>query len=684
MDYTLADYRQAGKASWSWLPGYRAGREGFYLFRKCFNCKELEHFDLYVAGDCRFKLYLDGRLIGTGPVKSYPLYTQLLRLRLEVAPGAHLLAAEVVVWPEGWRDSPAPWSEMHIGGGFYLSGGSVGTDVSTPEGWKCLEDVSRRVLSWEEGGAELFPAGPRDGVDFGMWPGNWRALDYNDSRWQDTVATGIAAVWGDSSGDLNCPWQLELPQVAHQSFTPEPIEAVAFVSDPGTELAIDSNGAVSGIIPAGRSLTLLKLGRYFTGLVHVAGKGANGTVKVVLSEALCEDGRTPSRVQNDILKVTLAPWAFDSFEMRAGQHLALECDLDAPMALEELSLQFQTYDFGRFREYHNALDPELEHIYQVGIHTARCCAHDTYEDCPYFERLQYSGDSRIQALISYEATGHGALGRKALRDFQRSLHPCGLTRSRFPDMLPQVIPGYSLIWILMVDDYDRYFHDAAIVRECYGAMRSVLGYFEALVDPSTDLAGKPGFWDFTDWQPEWPCGDAARQSGLPTAVNNLFFILALQAMGRFAVMLGEGGDAERFSGLASRLSAAVNAHCYDEARMSYTDVPGKPWYSLHANALAILAGVASGERLEASRRLLLANAPDVTQCSLYFQFYVLEALRKLGDRDGMYQALRPWRESIRRNPGITTFPEVPDPASNRSACHAWSAGPVYEILVAKL
>ncbi|MBR4125889.1 MAG: hypothetical protein IKR13_06760, partial [Victivallales bacterium] len=296
----------------------------------------------------------------------------------------------------------------------------------------------------------------------------------------------------------------------------------------------------------------------------------------------------------------------------------------------------------------------------------------------------YSGDSRIQALISYEATGHGALGCKALRDFQRSLTPSGLTRSRFPDILPQVIPGYSLIWILMVEDYDNYFHDEAIVKECYTAMRSVLGYFEDRIEPATGLSENPGFWDFTDWQPEWPVGDAARKTGLPTAVNNLFFILALQAMTRFARKLGETADELRFTNLSRRLSDAINTHCYDEARQSYTDVPGKPWYSLHANALAILAGVATDDRLATAHKVLLANAPDVTRCSLYFQFYVLEALRKLGDREGMYQALLPWRESLRRNPDITTFPEVPDPASNRSACHAWSAGPVYEILVAKL
>ena len=155
-------------------------------------------------------------------------------------------------------------------------------------------------------------------------------------------------------------------------------------------------------------------------------------------------------------------------------------------------------------------------------------------------------------------------------------------------------------------------------------------------------------------------------------------------MTRFAARLGETADELRFTNLVRRLSAAINQSCYDETRRRYTDVPGKPWYSLHTHALAILAGVATDDRLDDAHALLLADAPDVTRCSLYFQFYVLEALRKLGDREGMYQALTPWRESIRRNPGITTFPEVPDPATNRSACHAWSAGPVFEILVAKL
>ena len=42
----------------------------------------------------------------------------------------------------------------------------------------------------------------------------------------------------------------------------------------------------------------------------------------------------------------------------------------------------------------------LSKILEVGWRTARLCAHETYMDCPYYEQLQYAGDTRIQALVS--------------------------------------------------------------------------------------------------------------------------------------------------------------------------------------------------------------------------------------------------------------------------------------------
>ena len=73
-------------------------------------------------------------------------------------------------------------------------------------------------------------------------------------------------------------------------------------------------------------------------------------------------------------------------------------------------------------------------------------------DTPYCEQLQYVGDTRIQALISYAVAGDDRLARQALEAFDDSRFPDGITRSRYPSSLPQTIPTFSLLWVGMLHD----------------------------------------------------------------------------------------------------------------------------------------------------------------------------------------------------------------------------------------
>ena len=115
----------------------------------------------------------------------------------------------------------------------------------------------------------------------------------------------------------------------------------------------------------------------------------------------------------------------------------------------------------------------LSKIWDVGWRTARLCAHETYMDTPYWEQLQYVGDTRIQALLSLYVGGDDRLVKNAIELFDESRMPDGLTQSRYPTMLPQIIPPFSLFWIGMMHDLYTWGGDDALARSAIlrGAQR---------------------------------------------------------------------------------------------------------------------------------------------------------------------------------------------------------------------
>ena len=78
--------------------------------------------------------------------------------------------------------------------------------------------------------------------------------------------------------------------------------------------------------------------------------------------------------------------------------------------------------------------------------------------------MQYIGDTRIQALISYSVAGDDRLARQAIQAFNDSRVSDGITRSRYPTSVTQIIPTFSLLWVGMVHDFWRYRGDEQFVK----------------------------------------------------------------------------------------------------------------------------------------------------------------------------------------------------------------------------
>jgi hypothetical protein len=308
---------------------------------------------------------------------------------------------------------------------------------------------------------------------------------------------------------------------------------------------------------------------------------------------------------------------------------------------------------------------------------ARIGAFETYMDTPYYEQLQYIGDTRIQALISLYMSGDDRLVRQAIEAFDESRIPEGLTTSRYPSALPQIIPPFALIYILIVDDYHMLRDDQPFVKRRLAGIRGILDWFAAHIDSSGMLAPMP-YWNYLDWARGWNMGiPPGAEAGHSTPIT-LLYAYALQRAAELEEDVG-APMAHDYHRRALHAVAAVRAHAWDAKRQLFRDAPEGAGFSQQTNALAVLAHAAPPRTSRALMRRVLTDS-TLTRATYYFSFYLFEAMREAGLGDELIPELAPWRAMLRL--GLTSTPENPEPT--RSDSHAWAAHPNYELLATVL
>jgi hypothetical protein len=353
-----------------------------------------------------------------------------------------------------------------------------------------------------------------------------------------------------------------------------------------------------------------------------------------------------------------------------------------PLTINSFSSEFTAYPLKENAVF-DSDQPDLKKIWNVGWRTARLCANETYFDCPYYEQLQYIGDTRIQSLISLYVSGDDRLVRNAITDFNESIFYEGLTRSRYPSANPQIIPPFSLYWVDMVNDYWTLRDDPEFIKSFLPGIESVLGWFTGRIDKETGLLGKVEYWNFVDWAVEWAWNNERGIGGVPaggfkdgnSSILSMQFAYASQRAAELFRYYGQPEKAETYSELARQLRNAVYGKCWDESKGYLADTPSKKEFSMHAQIFAVLTNtIPEKDQKNFVQRFM--NDKNLIQPTMYFRFYLTQALKKTGLADQYLETLGLWNEMLQK--GLTTFAENPDPA--RSDCHAWSASPDYDFL----
>ncbi len=280
-------------------------------------------------------------------------------------------------------------------------------------------------------------------------------------------------------------------------------------------------------------------------------------------------------------------------------------------------------------------------------------------DTPYYEQLQYVGDTRIQALISYAVAGDDRLGRQAIAAFDESRTPDGITLSRYPSSLVQTIPTFSLLWVGMVHDYWLYRPDSdGFVGSMVPGTRTVLDWFGRHEQPD-GLLGKLPWWSFIDWVPsgEIPTYSASGES----CVTTLEYLGALDEAADLERAHGDSGVAGRYQGHAAHLRKDIFKNCWSSDRGLIADNPDLTTFSQQANILAVLYDVIPKEHQQQLMRQILSIQPGPTRdgvlsSSYYFRFYLARALEHAGMADEYLSSIDPWRKMLALH--FSTWPEI--------------------------
>jgi alpha-L-rhamnosidase len=681
------------KASWITHPTAPLREPVVLHFRRSLQLERKPgQYVVHVSADNRFVLYVNGHRVGDGPARGDLAHWRYETFDLApyLSAGANLVAA--TVWNFGIY---APVAQTTDRIAFLLQGdGASEAELSTPKGWMVAIEPGRVGVPRMPGGLNGYMAnGPGEELNGAAYDWQWNDLADPSVAWvaaADPMRENIypsAARAGLQGEQVDNYWQLVADELPHMEYKPTDAGTVVRSEEPGAR----AFPAQPITIAANRHVHLLldrkTLTTAYPQLTVSGGKGAS--IQLTYSEALYDakqqkgdrdevGDRQALGMHDRFLPDGGARRTFEPLWWRVWRYLDLDIQTGGePLTLDSLQAEYTAYPFTEKARFASQ-DPELAQIWDVSWRTAQLDAHETYMDTPYWEQLQYVGDTRIQALISYALTGDDRLAKQALASFDDSRIPEGLTQSRYPTSQPQIIPTFSLIWIGMLHDYWMYRPDVSVVKARLPGTRTVLEWFSHYEQPDGLLRKLP-WWSFIDWvsRGELPTYDAQGES----CATTLHYLGALDDAAELEKAVGDTDRAAQGRLRAQHVRSGLYAKCWDAGRKLMADNPAHTAFSQQSNVLAVLYDAIPRAEQQVVLRQVMGIAPGTTaegilSCSYYFRFYLARALDHAGMGDSYLSTLKPWRDLLPLH--FSTWPETP--GVTRSDSHAWSAHPAYDLL----
>lgn len=626
-------------------------------FRKTLYLQEVsEQFQIRISADTRYRLFINGSFVQYGPSKGdyHVWFCDVINL----APYLHTGENTIAVWVLHYPADPKHGNHSM----FRYETARLFIDGIQLNGWKSRIDRGTGFYAEEQRFAPLWIHEHSAETDTA-----WRENGFDDSGWSDCVIC--------SQKDL--PETLR-PENLNERTIPFMKRTMHDAQLPVSELPADS--VYKFVIDAGEEMTAF---------VHLELEGSKGSEIELLYSECYETGngkgdRTDSvhghlsGYRDRIHLISDGTAVFEPFWFRTFRYIEVTVHAAEPLKLTAFRYEETGYPL-EVKSTVTVSDPDFSKIWDISLRTLRRCMQETYTDCPFYEQLQYVMDTRSQILYTYAVSADDRLARKAIDDFARAQRPDGLLNCSYPNTNVNVIPGFSVYYILILHDHMMYFGDRALIRQYLPVVHRILAFFHASLNEQ-GLVRKIGginetepFWSFIDWAQDWMETTGMPKAGRfgPVTLESELYLYGLNHAAELCAFAGDDHELQ-YRNEAADLKQSIRNSCMKDGLI--TDGPGCDDISQQGQVFGVLSGIFSEKEGRAAMKRTLDD-PSVTGCTVATSWYLFRALEKTGLYEYTNRYWEIWRNMIRNH--CTTC--VEGEYYPRSECHAWGALALYEL-----
>ena len=678
---------------------YHGDMTGRFAYFRCeAELPENAHLTVDISASSRYRLWVNNKPVLSGPCKGdgWRQYYETVELTDLLLPGRNVFCVQVLYNDPNTAEiqtdeRAAVYGVMGVLAGhrlavegdvFHKDGMAAGTVTTGKADWRVWLDNSFYLKS---GDITCYLGAVMEEIDFRRMPAHWKEAGFDASGWieaeaADTVLpTNILFSVGVQPKFRIREREIPLLYEKEDSFERD------FSRADGKAIGLLEKGSIT-VQPGQELELLLDAGAVKNGYPCYRFRGGKGgKAAITYFEKFGGQGSDLRRTDyengeisglTDTVYLPGGEICYEPFWVRTFRFVCIHIRAeDETVTLLAPGFRRTGYPL-EVGSHIRSSAPWVEGLWAICVRTLENCMMETYMDCPYYEQLQFSMDTRLEALFTYAVSNDHALARKALIDFHYGMQPEGLTAGKYPSAYLQILSTFSLHYIYMLWEYYQQTGDRETVRFCQGDIDRILDYYDRKKGED-GLVGRLEFWEFVDWQPDWAefAGiPRALQTG-PSTIINLMYAYGLYCAGKLFDAMGRNGLAEEYKSRRKDLLDTVQSLCWDQEKGMYQEGPECLQFTQHAQSWAVLNELVQG----AAAREVLTRAiksEECLKCSFSTAYEWFRALEKAGMYEAMREGLNGWIALLELD--CTTCPETPK--QSRSECHAWSALPVLEMM----